>query len=115
MLFVGCRNRTGDLLYAEELEELGGGGLVKGVHAAFSREGTKRVYVQDLVREQGEEVWGVIGPGRGRVCVAGSSGGMPKGVKDAVERVVREVGGVGSAKEYVDAMVKEGRYREECW
>lgn len=115
MLFAGCRKKEGDFLYASELDELRQEGVV--VHVAFSRDSPRegsKVYVQTLIQEHAEQVWGVISKGGG-VYVAGARGGMPKGVREAIEWVAATVGGVPDAKSYVDGMVRGGLYKEEVW
>lgn len=38
LLFFGCRNRSHDYLYQEELEEYESKGILSGLYVAFSRE-----------------------------------------------------------------------------
>lgn len=103
-------------MYRDELRKLEEG-CAEGlkVHHAFSRdiEG-KKVYVQDLIKQNAAEIWAVLESG-GRVYVAGARGGMPKGVREAFQSILSEEGRVDDASAYVDRMIKEGRYREEVW
>lgn len=105
---------------------------------AFSRdgpEGEKRIYVQDLIREDAEDVWKIIGQRKGWILISGfvcynclplamktdtlcrSSNKMPAAVKEAISYAVEKHGGRSAedAKTYVDDMIKEGRLIEECW
>jgi sulfite reductase alpha subunit-like flavoprotein len=75
---------------------------------------SRKTYVQDLIRKHSKLVWQVL-ERSGCVYVAGRSGGMPMGVRDAVEYVVQNQGKVREPKEYVDAMIREGRYAVEVW
>lgn len=57
-LFYGCRNSDWDYLYKEEWEEYAKelDGKFR-IHVALSRQpGQKKVYVQELVRDQGDHI-----------------------------------------------------------
>lgn len=49
MLYFGCRSLKSDQYYAEEWEKYRA--LGASVRVAASRDGTEKVYVQDLIRE----------------------------------------------------------------
>jgi sulfite reductase alpha subunit-like flavoprotein len=56
----------------------------------------------------------------GKVYVCGSSGNMPKGVREALVDVLVDDGGGSTmsreeAEAYLDKMEKEGRYKQETW
>jgi cytochrome P450/NADPH-cytochrome P450 reductase len=68
MLFFGCRHPEQDFIYAEELKAWSHRGLMK-LHTAFSRSGERKVYVQDLIREQAAAVWKLLEAGCGGVRV----------------------------------------------
>ena len=51
MLFFGCRHPEQDFIYADELKGWAERGVMQ-LHTAFSRAGERKVYVQDLIREQ---------------------------------------------------------------
>ena len=69
-MFFGCRRREEDFLFQEELEGMEKEGICEVV-CAFSREMEEKVYVQDKVRERGEEVMEMVVGGGGRVFVCG--------------------------------------------
>ncbi|KAI0087697.1 riboflavin synthase domain-like protein [Irpex rosettiformis] len=79
--------------------------------------GVKRTYVQDLILEDGEKVWEVIGRKNGYVYISGSSNKMPAGIRAALRDIVVKYGGEteGDAKEFVNRMEREGRLVEDCW
>src|SRR5262249_10898829 len=57
LLFFGCRDPEQDFIYQDELRELEAQG-VTGLHCAFSRvPGQPKMYVQQVIREQADEVW----------------------------------------------------------
>jgi len=49
ILFFGCKNRDIDYIYRDELEAYEKEGVLSKLHTAFSRDGNKKVYVQNLM------------------------------------------------------------------
>lgn len=116
VLFFGCRNQAADYFFAEEWTQLQEQGLK--VFTGFSRDtDTPKTYVQDLLRAQSALVWDILDQRAGKVYVCGSSGNMPKGVRQALVEVLQEHGELGEedAEAYLDAMEKAGRYKQETW
>ncbi len=115
LLFFGCRSKSADYFYSEEwgrLEAM----MPLEVHAAFSRDQNHKVYVQDLIRQQSESVFRLLHESDGLVYVCGSSGKMPQAVRAALIDVFVERGmEQQAAKGYLEAMEKEGRYKQETW
>lgn len=117
-LFFGCRSQTTDYFYQDEWYDLQQQQLMPlTVHAAFSRDQEHKVYVQDLIRKYSDAVYGHLHDGDGLVYVCGSSGKMPKAVRAALVDVFRECGGLEQrdAEGFLEAMEKEGRYKQETW
>ncbi|KAI4720690.1 NADPH dependent diflavin oxidoreductase-like protein 1 [Aureobasidium sp. EXF-10727] len=116
VLFFGCRNEEADYFFRDEWQNFTDQGLA--VYPGFSRDqGKPRTYVQDLIRQQGSLVYQVLERDGGKVYVCGSSGNMPKGVREALSDVLRENGQMEAEKanEYLDRMEKDGRYKQETW
>lgn len=116
VLFFGCRNERADYFFHDEWQDMEGQGLT--VFSGFSRDQDKpRTYVQDLIRQQSSLVYQVLERDGGKVYVCGSSGNMPKGVREALSDVLREHGQMQSkqANEYLEQMEKDGRYKQETW
>ncbi|KDR73969.1 hypothetical protein GALMADRAFT_250695 [Galerina marginata CBS 339.88] len=118
-LYFGCRSASQDQHYGSEWH---GYSSSQHLHyrAAFSRdgpEGEKRTYVQDLIRQDAEQIWRLVGEHKGWLLISGSSNKMPAAVKDAVAFAAEKHGGYSAeeARKYVDLMVREGRLIEECW
>ena len=72
VLFTGCRRRDEDFIYKEEWESykssLGDG---FELHVAFSRETSEKVYVQHLLKKQGQSISELLGPGQANVYICG--------------------------------------------
>ncbi|KAN0063709.1 NAPDH-dependent diflavin reductase [Thecaphora frezii] len=86
------------------------------VRLAASRDGPEKVYVQDLIETEGEQVWRLLANGA-CVYVCGTSGNMPTQVRGAVQKVAVKHGGLDDdqAKRFVDTLHRLQRWNEECW
>lgn len=116
VLFFGCRNEQADYFFRDEWESLLEQGLT--VFPGFSRDPSKpRTYVQDLIKKKSTLVYRVLAQEKGKVYVCGSSGNMPKGVREALSDVLKEHGQMDAdkASEYLDQMETDGRYKQETW
>jgi sulfite reductase alpha subunit-like flavoprotein len=84
-LFFGCRNKDSDNFFAHEWEtvrqEHRG---VLNVQTAFSRDQKAKVYVQDRIREQSDLIWDYLRRRHATIIVCGSSGQMPRAVRQAL-------------------------------
>ncbi|KAH9844716.1 NADPH-dependent diflavin oxidoreductase 1-like [Teratosphaeria destructans] len=118
MLLFGCRAETSDYFFRDEWAMLTNAEALT-VHTAFSRSETQpKQYVQDILRLNGKQVYGLLHEKNGKVYVCGSSGNMPKSVREALLDVLTEYGQRTSREEaeaYLDRMEKEGRYKQETW
>jgi sulfite reductase alpha subunit-like flavoprotein len=119
ILIFGCRNENADYFFRDEWEHLQREeGLT--VLTAFSRDKHKpKQYVQDQIRLNGEMIRRALLEKGGKVYVCGSSGNMPKGVREALLDILAVDGASGRTREeaekYLDQMEKEGRYKQETW
>lgn len=115
VLFFGCRSQNADFFYQEEWARLKNT-IPLVVHAAFSRDQDRKVYVQDRIREQSESVFRLLHEANGLVYVCGSSGKMPQAVQAALIDVFIKHGmHQDAAESYLEDMEKEGRYKQETW
>ena len=116
ILFFGCRSHNTDFFYQDEWQDLQER-MPLTVHSAFSRDQDHKVYVQDLIRQHSDSVYRLLHDGGGSVYVCGSSGKMPQAVRAALVDVFRERGGRDQkdAESYLEAMEKDGRYKQETW
>ncbi|KAH9177529.1 riboflavin synthase domain-like protein [Lactarius sanguifluus] len=118
-LYFGHRASGKDAHYSHEWSALAESGkLTYRVTASRDGpEGTRRVYVQDLIRQDAKRVWGLVHDKRAWVYISGSSNKMPAGVRAALVEIAQEEGKMGEeeARAYVARMEKEERLFEECW
>lgn len=118
ILVFGCRSKESDYFFHDEWEKLS---ETEGLqeYTAFSRDKeAPKQYVQDQIRTQGKNIFEAIYERGGRIYVCGSSGNMPKGVREAFLDVLVEHSGSLSREEaehYLDSMEKAGRYKQETW
>ncbi|KAL5284547.1 NDOR1 family protein [Megaselia abdita] len=107
--FFGCRNKLKDFFYEEDFERFKENEITTKSFFAFSRDQENKIYVQHLIEENKSFLREVILEQNAIIYVAGSSGSMPKSVKEAFITVL------DNDKDYVSAMVKNKRYFEETW
>ena len=116
VLVFGCRNRDADYFYQEEWENLTEQ-IPLTVFTAFSRDQDRKVYVQDIIRQQASSIHRLLVELGGIVYVCGSSGKMPKAVRTALIDVFKEEGHIDErvAESLLERMEKDGRYQQETW
>ncbi|KAJ2321537.1 NAPDH-dependent diflavin reductase [Coemansia sp. Cherry 401B] len=112
-LFFGCRSEHKDFLHHRQLHQWVDQGVLR-LFCAFSRDQDEKVYVQQRIREQGDLLWSLIAEQHAVVFVSGNANQMPDDVRQAFIDVAA-AHGVDDAAEYVQQMIKTGRYQEECW
>lgn len=105
-LIFGERQRACDFFYASTIEAWQTTGMLKRLDLAFSRDQEKRMYVQDVIRQNAAELVSWIE--RGAVLyVCGSIDGMASGVDQALIEILGE--------EQVDELRQQGRYRRDVY
>lgn len=119
-LFLGFRNRTKDYLFSSDWEALSSTHPERvHLHTAFSRDGEKKTYVQDLIadEEKSQVLWNAIVQRNAWIIVAGASGKMPEQVRGAFEGLAEKWGGMDpeQGKRFVDSLERQRRWQEECW
>ena len=117
LLFFGCRNAESDFFFKEEWDALTQSGAPLDVFTAFSREQRKKVYVQDVLRQQSRRVYDAVAKHNGIIFLCGSSGKMPQAVREALIEGFQEHGELSreEAEKYLVGLEKGGRYRQETW
>jgi sulfite reductase alpha subunit-like flavoprotein len=128
MLIFGSRNSKADYFFRDEWEELLGTesnlhGSSLQVITAFSRDQKAKVYVQDRIKEYADTIRQLLVERNAVVIVSGSSGQMPKAVRQALLDVLTSqavppgkiVWTNEEAEEFLTGMGKNGRYKQETW
>lgn len=116
ILYFGCRNKDSDYLYQEELEAYSKAEVCE-VRVAFSRDQEKKVYVQDLIREDGRIIWDIVGPNCGHFYVCGDAKFMAKDVHSALTTVIQQFGEktTEQTESFVKMMLNKRRYSADVW
>lgn len=90
------------------------------VMTAFSRDQEEKIYVQDVIRKEGKRLLQLILKGA-VVFVCGSSGNMPRQVREAFVEAITEYEDNGKRRGYEEAdkvmtmIEKRGFYVQETW
>ena len=96
LLFFGCRDPLQDFLYEEELRAFEASGITR-LHCAFSRApGQEKVYVQQAIRAQGDEVWRLLQQ-EAVIFVCGDASRMAPDVRRAFGELFQERTGASGA------------------
>jgi len=116
VLYFGCRKRTVDFLYEEELRQFEADGTLSQLHLAFSRDTQQKVYVQDLLRENKAETWALLQQGA-HFYICGDAKHMARDVRTVIEDTVKELGGFTSQQvaDYLKQMQVKGKLQMDVW
>ena len=103
-------------MYEEELHGYVESGVLTRLDTAFSRDGDKKVYVQDRMREQAAEMWKWLEAGA-HFYVCGDASRMAADVDRALMSIVEHQGNMSpeQAKAYVKKLADEKRYVRDVY
>lgn len=115
-LFYGHQRSACDFFYKDELEGLQSAGALSRLSLAWSRDGGEKVYVQNKMREEGEELYAWLERGA-HFYICGDAQRMAKDVEAALIDTVAEHGqrSPEDAKAYVEALRASGRYQTDVY
>jgi sulfite reductase (NADPH) flavoprotein alpha-component len=115
-LFFGHQRSDYDFFYADELNAMKTSGLLTRLSLAWSRDGNKKYYVQDRMREVGRELWIWLAEGA-NVYVCGDAKRMAKDVERALVDIVAQFGArsTDEAVLFVADLKKKGRYQQDVY
>ncbi len=115
-LFFGHQRRDRDFFYEEELAGLRTAGALTRLSLAWSRDGDKKVYVQDRMREEGAELYQWLERGA-HFYICGDAKRMAADVDRALHAIVEEHRGceAAAAKTYVAALKAAHRYQADVY
>jgi sulfite reductase (NADPH) flavoprotein alpha-component len=115
-LFFGHQRSGCDFFYADELNAMKTQGLLTRLSLAWSRDGDKKFYVQDRMREVGREVWTWLAEGA-NVYICGDAKRMAKDVERALVDIVAQFGArsIDEAVAFVGDLKKKGRFQQDVY
>ena len=115
-LFFGHQRSSCDFFYADELNAMKTAGLLTRLSLAWSRDGDKKFYVQDRMREGGRELWSWLAEGAS-VYICGDAKRMAKDVERALVDIVAQHGArsTDEAISFVGELKKKGRFQQDVY
>jgi sulfite reductase (NADPH) flavoprotein alpha-component len=115
-LFFGHQRSGTDFFYSDELNAMKTAGLLTRMSLAWSRDGDKKFYVQDRMREVGRELWTWLAEGA-NFYVCGDAKRMAKDVERALVDIVAQFGArtTDEAVSFVGDLKKKGRFQQDVY
>lgn len=115
-LFFGNPHFVEDFLYQVEWQRYVKSGLLTHIDLAWSRDQAPKIYVQDKLRERGNEVWQWLQQGA-YLYVCGDASRMAKDVEQALLDIVMAYGNkdVDEADEYLSELRLARRYQRDVY
>jgi sulfite reductase (NADPH) flavoprotein alpha-component len=114
-LFFGEQRRASDFFYQQELCGYERDGFLR-LDLAFSRDQPHKIYVQHRMRDQGADLWRWLDEGA-EFFVCGDKERMAADVDRELHQIIETHGGLSAdrAKEYVESMKKNRRYKRDVY
>jgi sulfite reductase (NADPH) flavoprotein alpha-component len=115
-LFFGHQRSDCDFFYGDELNAMKTAGLLTRLSLAWSRDGAKKFYVQDRMREVGRELWTWLAEGA-NIYICGDAKRMAKDVERALVDIVAQFGArsTDEAVLFVADLKKKGRFQQDVY
>lgn len=115
-LFFGEQHAASDFYYQDELLQFQKDGVLNELSLAFSRDQTQKIYVQDRMRERGQEIWQWLEEGA-YFCVCGDASRMAKDVDHALRDIVQKYGNFDEAEtvNYMRKLNMDKRYLRDVY
>jgi sulfite reductase (NADPH) flavoprotein alpha-component len=115
-LFFGDQTFTQDFLYQTEWQGYLKSGLLTKLDVAFSRDQAEKIYVQDRLRENAEEVFQWLEEGA-HLYICGDANRMAKDVHQALIDIIAEQGKQSpeQAEEYLKQLRSAKRYQKDVY
>src|SRR4051794_1340231 len=115
-LFFGHQRSDCDFFYRDELNAMKTSGLLTRLSLAWSRDGDKKFYVQDRMREVGRELWNWLAEGA-HLYICGDAKRMAKDVERALVDIVAQFGArsTDEAVSFIAELKKSGRFQADVY
>lgn len=115
-LFFGNPHKATDFFYEEQFEKMQKSGILTKIDCAWSRDQEYKIYVQDKIRENAEELWHWL-DGGAHFYVCGDATYMAGDVERALLELIRKYGGLNDegAVEYLKNLKDEHRYQRDVY
>eukprot|EP00038_Savillea_parva_P009486 m.183865 g.183865 ORF g.183865 m.183865 type:complete len:605 (-) comp15959_c0_seq1:2427-4241(-) len=115
-LFFGNPHFTQDFLYQVEIQGYLKSGLLTKVDVAFSRDQAEKVYVQDKLRKNSQEVFAWLEAGA-HLYICGDANRMAKDVHQALVDIIKENSGKDDeqAEQYLKDLRSANRYQKDVY
>ncbi|MEN8862876.1 MAG: assimilatory sulfite reductase (NADPH) flavoprotein subunit [Lentimonas sp.] len=115
-LFFGDQHYLTDFLYQTEWQDYLADGILTKLDLAFSRDQKEKIYVQDRMRENAEELYAWIQEGAS-FYVCGDASRMATDVDVALHEIIEKEGGMSAedAATFVKQLKKDKRYLRDVY
>ncbi len=115
-LFFGHQREATDFFYRDEIEAFLRDGVLTRLSTAWSRDAGAKVYVQDRMREAGEELWRWLADGA-HFYICGDAKRMAKDVETTLTDIAAAHGGMdaAAAKAFIAKLKADGRYQADVY
>lgn len=115
-LFFGDRHREQNFYYRSDLQDMADDGLLSRLDLAFSRDQSKRVYVQHRMREAGAQLWRWLDDGA-HFYVCGDASRMATQVDAALTEIIKSHGRMSddAARDFKRELIAEKRYVRDVY
>lgn len=115
-LFFGEQCEASEFYYQDELEDLLKIGVLNRLDTAFSRDQEQKIYVQNRMLEQGQELYEWLEQGAS-FYVCGDASRMAKDVHDTLKQIIQRYGGFNAeeTEAYVAKLVQSKRYMKDVY
>ncbi|VFP86482.1 NADPH-dependent assimilatory sulfite reductase flavoprotein subunit [Candidatus Erwinia haradaeae] len=115
-LFFGNPCFTEDFLYQIEWQRYVKDGLLTRIDLSWSRDQSQKIYIQDKILSNGEEVWNWIKNGA-HLYICGSANYMAKGVEKALIEIITKFGSMNTveASDLLSDLRIQRRYQRDIY
>ncbi len=116
-LFFGCRKKSEDWIFKQEMEDFLKKNTLSKLFTAFSRDQEEKQYVQHHLKANGKLVCENILDHGCYIYVCGDGTQMARGVHDALVEVLEEHGNLSKeqAEEQLKSLALRQRYVRDIW